>query len=303
MQKLKEMIKTNDLDKKLMTNLNKSLKDENFKNFIDELGLTYEEASKYTSILEESCKEYNHCKNCKSILECKNKITGYAYLPKKKEKDISFNYQICRYNKELKEKNKYLDNVYSFKEPKEIIEADIKKIYKDDKTRFDAIKDIMNFIKDYQDSKNPKGLYLYGSFGSGKTYLVSSCLNELAKKNIKSAIVFWPEYLRMLKSSFNTDEFNINFNQVKEAPILFIDDIGAENVTSWSRDEILCTILQYRMEEHLPTFFTSNLDLKSLEQHLSISKEGTEEIKARRIIERIKQLTNERELVSKNLRK
>ena len=31
--------------------------------------------------------------------------------------------------------------------------------------------------------------------------------------------------------------------------MLLLDDIGAETVTEWSRDEVLGTILQYRMEE------------------------------------------------------
>ena len=38
---------------------------------------------------------------------------------------------------------------------------------------------------------------------------------------------------------------------MKYAKLLLIDDLGAEGVTSWSRDEILGTILQYRMQEHL----------------------------------------------------
>ena len=50
------------------------------------------------------------------------------------------------------------------------------------------------------------------------------------------------------------------------------------------------------------TFFTSNFNLKELETHLSQTKEGTEIIKARRIMERIKQMTESIELISKNLR-
>ena len=80
-----------------------------------------------------------------------------------------------------------------------------------------------------------------------------------------------------------------------------IDDIGAESVTSWGRDEILCSIVQYRMQEKLPTFFTSNLDIKALEKHLSTSKDEIDEVKSRRVIERIKQLTEEKGMISKNL--
>ena len=86
MKELKTMIKTKNT--KLMTNFNKALKDDEFKSFIDILGLSYEELAKYTSILQESSIEYNHCKNCKSILECKNRVNGYAYLPEVKNNQI-----------------------------------------------------------------------------------------------------------------------------------------------------------------------------------------------------------------------
>ena len=160
-------------------------------------------------------------------------------------------------------------------------------------------------MKNYKKDKQQKGLYLCGNFGSGKSYLISAMLNELAKEGIKSASIFWPDFLTDLKSTFNSpikSEFKTKYEAVKKAPLLLIDDIGAESVTPWSRDEILCPILQYRMDEKLPTFFTSNLDLKSLENHLAITSKGDEIIKAGRIISRIKQLTEYQELISKNLR-
>ena len=92
------------------------------------------------------------------------------------------------------------------------------------------------------------------------------------------------------------------FNHIKKIPLLLLDDIGAENCSNWSRDEVLGPILQYRMENHLPTFFTSNLTLTELEKALSITSSGVDKVKARRIIERIKQLTISLELISKNRR-
>ena len=84
--------------------------------------------------------------------------------------------------------------------------------------------------------------------------------------------------------------------------ILLIDDIGAENNSAWARDEVLGTILQYRMDNDLTTFFTSNFTIEELESILSETSKGTDEIKSRRIIERIKYLTIEEKLVSKNKR-
>lgn len=295
-----EQLKLNKKNINLMNEFNKILKDEEFKEYIDKLKIPYEELAKYTSILETCKEEYYNCKNCKSILECKNKIEGCLYLPINKN-GIRFCYKPCKYKKNVEKKNKYLDNIYTFNIPSAIKEASIKNIYKKDENRFETIKYLLQFTEDYINKKNPKGLYLYGNFGCGKTYLISAIFNELAKQNIDSAIVFWPEYLRMLKSLFNDNlEFKKNYDRVKNTKLLLIDDLGAENNTAWSRDEILCPILQYRMENNLPTFITSNYNLEALENHLSFN--GSETIKAKRIIERIKQLTTYKEMISKNLR-
>ena len=293
------------LESSLIVSLNDALKNEDFEDLVSKLNMSKEVLSKYTSILEECSIEYSHCKNCKGLAMCQNKITGYAYLPVKEDNKLSFNYKACKYqNKSLLE-NKYSKNVFLFDMPKEIKEAKIKDVFVDDPARGKTIVWIKNFIKEYNNIKYKKGLYLNGNFGCGKTYLLAAMFNELAKSNIKSAIIFWPEFINDLKFSFggSSDEFKNKFNSIKKVPLLLIDDIGAENSTEWNRDEILCPILQYRMEEHLPTFFTSNLTIEELETHLSINKKGVDLVKARRIIERVKQLTENITMVSENLRK
>ena len=285
----------------LMKNFNEALENPDFQELVNKITLSQKILCKYTSTLEECATEYHHCKYCKGLAACKNKITGYAYLPRVIDGRIDFEYQACRHEqRRLKEEAplKYM-NCYDI--PREIREAKMKDIYTDDENRFDAIKAMNRFLKEYPDSK---GIYLYGSFGSGKTYLLSALFREFANKKIKSTIVFWPRFLQDLKNAMNgdKDEFQNKLNSIMKSPLLLIDDIGAENTTAWGRDEIFCPIIQYRMQEKLPTFFTSNLDLKTLEQHFSLTKDGVDVIKARRIIERIKQMTEPVEMVSKNLR-
>lgn len=306
MQKMNTFIqdfsKKKDLENTLMASFLEATKEEKFKNLVDKIKLPYEELCKYTSILEESSVEYDHCKHCKGLAACKNKIEGHAYLPKVYNGKLEFGYTPCKYKEKLEEENKYLKNVYSIDIPKELKEAKMKEIYMEDKNRFETIKWIKNFIENYETDKHMKGLFLSGNFGCGKTYLIAAMLNELAKRNVKSGIIFWPDFLRNLKSKFTSD-YEEQIEKIKKLPILCIDDIGAETTTTWSRDEVLCPIVQYRMQEHLPTFFTSNLDYKTLEQHFSVTKDGVEKVKARRIIERIIQLTEPLEMVSQNLRK
>ena len=109
--------------------------------------------------------------------------------------------------------------------------------------------------------------------------------------------------LTIMVGNFNDVVLKEKYDYIKKAPLLLLDDIGAEYLTPWARDEILGTILQYRMDEELPTFFTSNMNLKQLEEHFSITSVGKEEIKARRMIERIKSLTNDFELIGESNRK
>ena len=163
------------------------------------------------------------------------------------------------------------------------------------------IKYLKNFYDNYSISNYQKGIYLHGSFGSGKTFLLAALLNELKeKKKAKFEIVYYPTLLRNLKEDLSIVDSKVNYYSNIE--ILLLDDIGAENVTNSGREEILGTILQYRMDNHLTTFFTSNLDINELEKHLSITKDDMDMVKARRIIERIKQLTIDMELISKNRR-
>lgn len=278
-----------------------SIKDSEFANYINSLEIPYEILMKYTSSLEDCLKEKKNCAKCKSLSVCPNMVKGYAYTPEFIGKKILFSYVACsRYNKHL-EKTNYLKNIDFFKLPKELMEASFQDIYKDDKARIPIVKYFKEFMETYQKGKCSKGLYLTGSFGSGKTYLIAALFNEMAKKGVRSALIYYPELLRSLKSSFSSD-YEERFRYIKKVPLLLLDDIGAENVTAWGRDEVLGPILQYRMEEGLPTFFTSNLNLEELESNFIIKSSSLEKVKARRIMERIKQLTISLSLISENRR-
>lgn len=291
----------NDMEKEVKTDLDleykNALKDPNFKEIVKSLNLSSDVLKKYTSLIEESSKEYEHCKNCPGLFNCLNKMEGYCYLPVNIG-GISFTYKPCKYKIAMMKKNSHLSSIKFFNTPDNIKSASLDDIYKTDKNRFEVINWLMDFLDDFLEGKKCKGLYLHGNFGCGKTYLIAALFNELARKNYKSIIVFWPEFIR---GAFQ-DDFHLKYEQVKKVPLLLIDDIGAENLIAYNRDEILCPLLQYRMDNNLATFFTSNLNIKELEQHLSISKNGVDVVKARRIISRVEQLTIDMELISKNLR-
>lgn len=285
---------------KLESNYRTSLEDKDFLEYVSRIKLPHDILMRYTSRLELCALEQVNCKTCKNLEKCKNEVNGFYLNHKVEDKRLIFYYKACKYKeKQNKEKN---DKVYLFDIPEGIKKARMKDIYTSDKNRKEIILALRDFVKNY-DIKNPsKGIYLHGNFGSGKTYLIVATLNELSKKDIKSAVIYYPEFLRDLKASFD-DDFKVKFNFIKKIPILLIDDIGAENVTSWGRDEILASILQYRMDSNLTTFFTSNFNIEELENHLSMTKGNVDKLKARRLIERIKTLTVDMKLHSSNLRK
>ena len=281
------------------------LYDENslFKKIADSLDIEKSKLITNTSKIEDSAKQLEKCLKCKNIMECKNELNGYIYYPSVEDNDIVFSYVMCKHKKKLEEKMNYLKNINFFEMPRDVMTASMKDIDTNDENRFETIIWLKNFIDDYKKGNAKKGLYLTGNFGCGKTYLLCAMLNELAKKGHKIAVVYYPEFLRNLKESLYDDDYSLKFNEIKNVELLLIDDIGAETTTAWGRDEVLGTILQYRMQEGLITFFTSNFNLEELEEHFGFSKNGIEKVKARRIMERIKQLTDCIVMVSENRRK
>lgn len=289
--------------KSLEMNFVKALQDENFVKIANTLDVSDNIKMKYTSHLQEISKQIDICANCKGLGNCPYVIKGLIEYPVVEDEIIRFVYKKCKYKLKDEKDTEYLKNVSFYKMPEELKKASFKKIYKDDANRLETVKALKEFYDNYLKNQKVKGIYLHGNFGCGKSYLIAALFNELAKKDIKSTIVYFPELLRSLKSGFGNDnEFDRRFEEIKETQILLIDDIGAEKVTEWSRDEILGNILQYRMDSNLPTFFTSNLSMEELEANLAITKNKTDLVKARRIIERIKFLTNEIKMVSINRR-
>ena len=285
------------IDEELEKNLQESMNDKDFCTLVKRLKINKNIAKKNNSQLLDTCSELKNCSTCQGLFMCKNRVNGHVLYPNVDEDSIKFIYMPCKYQKiQDKAEREKLDNL------NELNHARMKDIDPTDKNRLDVIRWLKNYYDKYEKVNTLKGLYLHGSFGSGKTFLIAALLNELTiKKNAQIEIVYFPELLRNMKEDFSLVEDKLRYLQ--NVDILLIDDIGAENVTLWGRDEILGTILQYRMNNKLTTFFTSNLNIEELEIHLSITKNSEDKVKARRIIERIKQLTDDLELISQNRRK
>ncbi len=299
------MIKSNSLVTKSKKSINDGLvrefllagKDETFQKLCHRLKTDDKILMKYTSKLQDTCEDLKRCSKCKNLDKCTNDIEGHVYYPKRVEDHLEFYYKPCKYFKNQKEEG----TTTFFETPNVLKTASLSDLISE-KERNEILKYIKDFLKKKINNEPVKGLYLSGSFGSGKSYLLSALLNELSNKGFSTVNVHYPRLLQRLKSSFNEFNYDEVLDEIMKCDILLIDDIGAENNTPWSRDDILGMILQYRMDNNLSTFFTSNFTLDELESVLSETSKGVDEIKSRRIIERIKYLTIEEKLISKNKR-
>lgn len=270
--------------------------DETFKKLCNRLKCDDEILMKYTSKLTDSACELKNCSRCKGLSYCKNAVKGHVYFPTVTKDFIEFSYKSCKYFKEKKK-----NNTIFFETPKMLMNASLSELITE-KERANILKYIKDFLKKKVNGETVRGLYLSGSFGSGKSYILSALLNELSLKGYKCVNINYPLLLNKLKASFSDYNYNDVMEEIMTCDVLLIDDIGAENNSPWSRDEVLGTILQYRMDSDLTTFFTSNFTINELETELSETNKGTDLIKARRIIERIKYLTVEDKLISKDKR-
>lgn len=241
--------------------------------------------------LYEYMNQSKQCGHCSSLKNCKNVLQGYSPLLSVEHGDIHLSYEKCqqKLNAEVhSEQQKMIESLYM---PKEILNASVGNIH-DDPQRSSAIRQLFNFLRQAESGLPEKGIYFYGPFGVGKTYFLGALANKLKEYQMSSMLIYMPEFVREIKNSFKDDSVNEKINYFKHADVLMLDDIGAETQSAWFRDEVLGSILQYRMMEKLPVFFTSNYSIEQLEEQLAITtRGGIEQVKAGRIIERIKQVS------------
>lgn len=159
-----------------------------------------------------------------------------------------------------------------------------------DRMRAPAVNQVLRYVNEAKvNGLSTRGLYLEGSFGTGKTFLMCYLLHELAIAGYTGVIIYMPDFVEDLKSMITEGQKLKETTEIlKNCDVLIFDDIGAENLNPWVRDHVMGSILNYRMNRK-PTFYTSNYNLDGLEKHLSFtSREGEDTNKGQRLMDRIR---------------
>lgn len=120
-------------------------------------------------------------------------------------------------------------------------------------------------------AQQPQGwLILKGHYGCGKTHLAAAIANYQVERGRPVLFVVVPDLLDHLRAAFSPESavsFDRRFETVRTAPILILDDLGAQSSTSWAQEK-LYQILNFRYNAQLPTVITTNCELEDLDARL-----------------------------------
>ncbi|MFV9503029.1 MAG: ATP-binding protein [Oscillochloridaceae bacterium umkhey_bin13] len=121
-------------------------------------------------------------------------------------------------------------------------------------------------------AEHPSGwLIFFGGYGSGKTHLAAAIANEVLQHHFLTVLfTVVPDLLDHLRSTFGPSSeiaYDERVEQVRNADVLILDDLGTENATPWAREKLF-QIFNHRYNYKLPTVITSNREPKDLDPRI-----------------------------------
>ena len=104
----------------------------------------------------------------------------------------------------------------------------------------DSIERAFNHARQF--SRNHDGwLVFQGKFGCGKTHLAAAIANTAADLGVPALFLTVPDLLDNLRYAYNDPDatFESRFEEVRQAPLLILDDFGTQNAHGVGRRETI----------------------------------------------------------------
>tara|TARA_B100000530_G_scaffold336624_1_gene291950 strand:+ start:5710 stop:7074 length:1365 start_codon:yes stop_codon:yes gene_type:complete len=121
-------------------------------------------------------------------------------------------------------------------------------------------------------SKKPEGwLVFLGGNGCGKTHLAAAITGYRILQGEDVAFANVPDLLDDFRATFNnfsSNNFEVKFRKMKEVSLLVLDDMGAQNSSSWA-EEKLYQLVNYRHLKKSPTIITTNCKLGDIQPRIA----------------------------------
>jgi DNA replication protein DnaC len=112
-------------------------------------------------------------------------------------------------------------------------------------------------------------LLLQGGYGSGKTHLAAAIANYAVGMGVPTLFLTVPDLLDTMRFAYGSQDtsFEERFNEIRDASLLVLDDLGTQNATAWAQEKLF-QILNYRYINKLPLVVTTNLSLDEIEARI-----------------------------------
>jgi DNA replication protein DnaC len=133
------------------------------------------------------------------------------------------------------------------------------------KIQADSLENAFNQARHF--AENLQGwLLMVGRYGSGKTHLAAAIANETIEAGVSTLFLTVPDLLDWLRYAYSGVDmsFEERFEEIREIPLLILDDFGTQNATAWAQEKIF-QIMNHRYINQLPTVVTSNMLISDFE--------------------------------------
>ena len=127
-------------------------------------------------------------------------------------------------------------------------------------------------------AEEPEGwLVLTGPSASGKTHLAVAIANRCIERNQTVFFIVAADLLDHLRAAYSPDSivsYDELFEQVRNVPVLILDDLSLSNATAWAQEKLF-QVINHRYNNALPTVITVRGPLQRLDDGLRTRLEGS----------------------------